>query len=132
MKELTMDVALWSVAGVLAAVFLVGGIAKVVVPKAKLATLPGGGWVEHFSPSAVKALGIVDVLAAVGLILPAAVDIAPVLVPLAAVGVMLLMTGAIVARVHSHIVRTIAPDLAYLALAGFVAWGRFGPGSFTG
>lgn len=80
----------------------------------------------------MKGLGVVDALAAVGLILPAALDIAPVLVPLAAVGVMLLMIGAVVTRVHSHLARTIPPDLVYLALAGFVAWGRFGPGSFTG
>ncbi len=127
-----MDVALWIIAGLLAAVFFAGGVAKVIVPKAKLAALPGGGWVEHFSAAAVKGLGVVDILAAIGLILPAAINIAPVLVPLAAIGVMLLMIGAIVTRVHSHLVRTIAPDLAYLALAGFVAWGRFGPGSFTG
>ena len=127
-----MNVALWIISGLLAAAFLVGGAAKMFVPKAKLAALPGGGWVEDFSAAAVKGLGVVDALAAVGLILPAALDIAPVLVPLAAVGVMLLMIGAVVTRVHSHLVRTIAPDLVYLALAGFVAWGRFGPGSFTG
>jgi DoxX-like family len=127
-----MNLALWIIAGLLAVVFLVGGAAKLFVPKARLAALPGGGWVEGFSAGAVKALGVLDVVAAAGLILPAALDTAPVLVPLAAVGVLLLMIGAIVTRVQSHLTGTIVPDLAYLALAGFVAWGRFGPGSFTG
>jgi DoxX-like family len=125
-----MNLALWIVAGLLAVVFLVGGAAKLLVPKKKLADFPGGGWVDDFSAGAVKALGAIDVLAAVGLILPAALDIVPALVPVAAVGVMLLMIGAVITRLHVHSARTIVPDLAYLALAAFVAWGRFGPESF--
>jgi hypothetical protein len=117
---------LWIIAGVLAGVFFVGGISKLFIPKAKLVTVPGGGWVEDFSAGGVKALGVLDLLAAVGLVLPAALDIAPVLVPLAAVGVVLLMIGAVVTRVHTHLAKTIAPDVVYLALAGLVAIGRFG------
>ena len=127
-----MDLTLWIIAGLLAVVFLLGGAGKLIVPKEKLATLPGGAWVEDFSAGAVKALGVLDILAAVGLILPAALDIAPVLVPLAAVGVVLLMVGAVIARLRRHLAVTSVADLAYLALAGFVAWGRFGPESFTG
>jgi len=68
----------------------------------------------------------------VGLILPAALDIAPVLVPLAAVGAGLVMVGAVITRLSRGEEATIAVDLAYLAMAVFVAWGRFGPESFTG
>lgn len=125
-----MNLTLWIIAGLLAVVFLVGGASKLFVPKEKLAALHAGRWVEDVSAGAVKALGVLDVLAAVGLILPAALDIAPVLVPLAAVGVVLLMVGAVITRLHSHLAGTIVPDLAYLALAVFVAWGRFGPESF--
>ena len=121
-----MNLTLWIIASALAVVFLVGGASKLFVPKEKLATVPGGGWVDNFSANGVKALGALDVLAAVGLIVPAALDIAPVLMPLAAVGVVLLMIGAVITRVHSHIAKTVVPDVAYLALAGFVAWGRFG------
>jgi hypothetical protein len=67
----------------------------------------------------------------VGLILPAALDIAPVLVPLAAVGAVLVMVGAIITRLRRHEAKALA-ELAYLALAVFVAWGRLGPESFTG
>ena len=127
-----MNLTLWIIAGLLAVVFLVGGVSKLTIPKEKLAAHPAGRWVEDFSPGAVKALGVLDLLAAVGLILPAALDIAPVLVPLAAVGVVLLMVGALITRLRGHLPKvTMVPDLAYLALAGLVAWGRFGPVSFT-
>jgi uncharacterized membrane protein len=126
-----MDLALWIVAGLLAVVFAAGGIAKLTIPKDRLAALPGGGWVESFSPGAVKALGAVDLLGGVGLVLPAALDITPVLVPVAAVGLVLLMVGAVVVRLRFGPTKPIAVDLAYLALAAFVAWGRFGPEAFT-
>src|ERR687898_2297542 len=131
-KELMMNRALWIVAGLLAGVYLASGVGKLIVPKKKLATFPGAGWVEDFSAGTVKAIGALEVLAAVGLILPAATDIAPVLVPLAALGLMLIMGGAVITRLRRHEPKAMVADLAYLALAGFVAWGRFfGPESFT-
>jgi hypothetical protein len=125
-----MNLALWSIAGLLAVAFAVGGVSKLAIAKDKIATFPGGKWVDDFSPDAVKATGVLDILAAAGLILPAALDIAPVLVPIAAVGVVLLMAGAVVVRLRHGSPKAIVGDLTYLALAGFVAWGRFGPQSF--
>jgi hypothetical protein len=127
-----MNLTLWIVAGLLAVVFLVASARKLFVPRAKLAAAPGGEWVEDFSAGAVKALGVLDLLVAVGLILPAALGIAPVLVPLAAVGCVLLMAGAVMTRLRHGGAKAIVIDLAYLAMAAFVAWGRFGPESFTG
>jgi hypothetical protein len=127
-----MNLALWIVAGVLGVAFLAGGAIKLILSKERLAGAPGGGWVEGFSAGAVKAIGGLEVLAAVGLILPGVLGIAPVLVPLAAVGVVLLMAGAMVTHLRRHEMKVIGANLAYLALAGFVAWGRFGPESFTG
>jgi hypothetical protein len=121
---------LWVVAGLLGVAFLVGGGVKLALSKEKLAAAPGGGWVEDFGGGAVKAIGVLEVLVAVGLVLPAALGIAPVLVPLAAVGLMLLMVGAIVVHSRRHEAKAIVVNLAYIALAGFVAWGRFGPQSF--
>ncbi len=63
--------------------------------------------------------------------MPAALGIAPVLVPLAATGAVLLFAGAVVMRLRRGERATIIGDLVYLAMAAFVAWGRFGPGSFT-
>jgi len=52
-------------------------------------------------------------------------------VPLAATGAVLLFAGAVIMRLRRGERATIIGDLVYLALAAFVAWGRFGPGSFT-
>ena len=127
-----MHLTLWIVAGLLAAVYLFAGVGKLVVPKEKLAAAPGAGWINDFSAGAVKAIGALEVLAAAGLILPATLDIAPGLVPVAALGLVLLMAGATLTRVRRHEVKPMMADLTYLALATFVAWGRFGPESFTG
>lgn len=125
-----MNIALWIIAGVLAAAFLAGGAVKLAWPKEKLIAI-GLGFAEDFSLGAVKAIGAVEVLAAVGLILPAVLGIAPVLVPVAAVGVVLLMVGAAITHLRRHENAAIVVNLALLALAVLVAWGRFGPQSFT-
>ena len=127
-----MNLTLWIIAGLLAVVYLGAGAGKLIVPKEKLAAFPGGGWVEDFSAGSVKAIGAVEILGAVGLVLPAALDIAPGLVPLAAVGLVLLMAGAVITRIRRHEAKPMVADLAYLALALFVAWGRFGLEPFIG
>ena len=128
-----MNLALWIVTGLLAVAFLASGAGKLIIPKEKLASWTSSAeWLEDFSAGSVKAIGALEVLAAVGLILPAVVDIAPVLVPLAALGLVLLMAGAAITRIRRHEIKLMVADLAYLVLAGFVAWGRFGPESFTG
>jgi hypothetical protein len=96
-----MNLALWIIAAVLAAIFLVGGASKLLVSKERLAEFHAGRWVEDFSAGSVKALGVLDILAAIGLVLPAVLDIAPVLVPLAAVGVVLLMPALSLQQVRS-------------------------------
>jgi uncharacterized membrane protein YphA (DoxX/SURF4 family) len=124
-----MNVLLWTVAGVLAAAFLVAGLTKLTQPKQKLAGHMG--WVEDFSPGVVKVIGGLEVLAAVGLILPAALDVVPVLVPLAAVGLVVLMAGAAITHLRRHEAQLVVINAVLLLLAVVVLWGRFGPYSFT-
>ena len=126
-----MNIAVWIVAGLLAAVFLFAGGAKLLIPRARLAEAPGGAWVNAFSPGFVKGLGAVEILGATGLILPAALDIAPVLVPVAAIGLAGIMVGAAIVTFRFHEVGHALLNLAYLSLAVFVAWGCLGPESFT-
>jgi uncharacterized membrane protein YphA (DoxX/SURF4 family) len=124
-----MNVVLWIVAGVLALAFLAAGLTKLTQPKEKLrATM---AWVEDFSPGVIKGIGAVEVLAAIGLILPAALDVVPVLVPLAAVGLVVLMAGAAITHTRHKEFPMIAINLVLLVLAAVVVWGRFGPYSFT-
>lgn len=124
-----MNIALWIVAGVLAAAFLAAGLMKVTKPKAALAE-SGLAWVEDFSPGQVKAIGALEVLGALGLILPAALDIAPVLTPLAATGLALTMVGAAVVHLRRGEKQMVPINVVLLALATFVAVMRFGPNAF--
>ena len=126
-----MNLVLWGSAGLLALVALTGGVTKVFVPKEKLAAAPGGGWTAEASVGFVKTLGVLELLAAVGLILPAVVDIAPVLVPVTAVCWVFLMVGAMVTHGRRGEARFVVLNLIYLALAASIAWGRFGPEPFT-
>ncbi len=73
-----MNLVLWIVAGLLAAAFAAAGLMKLTQPKAKLAA-SGMAWTEDLSGGAVKGIGAVEVLGAIGLILPAAFVIGRVL-----------------------------------------------------
>jgi hypothetical protein len=127
-----VNLALWIVAGLLAFVALTGGVSKTFVSKEKLAANPGGQWTRDVGAGFVKTLGILELLAAIGLILPALVGVAPVMVPVTAVCWVLLMAGAMITHLrHDGAGKFVALNLTYLALAAFVAWGRFGPASFT-
>ncbi len=128
-----MNLALWIVAGLLAVAFVLGGAGKLIVPKEKIAAFgPSARWVGDFSASTVKAIGAFEVLGGLGLILPAVLKIAPVLVPLAATGLAVIMVGAAATRIRRREFKYLIADLAYLALTSFVAWGRFGPEAFGG
>lgn len=124
-----MNITLWIVASVLGTAFLAGGAMKLAQPKEKLAA-SGWDWVEDFDGGTVKVIGALEILAGVGLILPAALDVAPVLVPLAATGLAVLMALAALTHARRKEPQGITVAVVLLAVAVFVAWGRFGPHSF--
>jgi uncharacterized membrane protein YphA (DoxX/SURF4 family) len=124
-----MNVVLWIIAGVLALAFLAAGLFKISRPGAKLKEA-GLGWVDDYPAWGVKAIGALEVLGAIGLILPAALDIAPILVPIAAVGLALLMLGAVITHLRRNELAGTVPSGVLLILSAIVAWGRFGPWSF--
>lgn len=126
-----MNLVLWIAAGLLAAVALTSGITKLFVPKEKLAAAKGGGWTADVSPRFVQTLGILELLAAAGLILPAALGIAPLLVAFTAICWVLLMIGAMITHGRRREFPLMMVNVAYLALAAFIAWGRLGPESFA-
>lgn len=126
-----MNLALWIAAGLLAAIALIGGISKTVVPKEKLSQTHGGEWTEEASAGLVKTLGGLEILAAVGLILPAAVGLTPFMVPVTAVCWVLLMIGAMITHGRLGQYKLVMLNVTYLALAVFIAWGRFGPVHFS-
>jgi uncharacterized membrane protein YphA (DoxX/SURF4 family) len=94
-----MTIALWIVNALLALVFLAAGAMKLARPKAALIER-GMGWAQGVSDTNVKLIGLAEVLGAIGLILPLAVNIAPVLTPIAAIGLAVVMIGAAVTHVR--------------------------------
>jgi uncharacterized membrane protein YphA (DoxX/SURF4 family) len=124
-----VNLTLWIIAGILAAAFAMAGLMKLAQPKAKLAE-SGMAWTEDFSEGQVKAIGAVEVLGALGLILPAAFDIAPILTPIAAAGLALTMLGATIVHARRGESSNIVVTLVLAALAAFVAVMRFGPNAF--
>lgn len=126
-----MDTALWIAAGLLAMVALLGGFTKTFIPKEKLEQLEGAAWTRRFSSGFVRTLGLLELLAAVGLILPAVTDVAPVMVPVTAACWVALMIGAMITHGRLGELKLVMLNVVYLALAVFIAVGRFGPESFA-
>ncbi len=114
-----MTYALWIVQGLLAALFLFAGGAKLVLPLDQMTgpvALPG--WFLRF-------LGVAEVLGALGLILPGLLRIRPGLTPLAAAGLVIIMIGATVITLVGGMVALALMNLVVALLAAFVAYGRW-------
>ena len=114
-----MTYVLWVVQIVLAALFLFAGGMKLVLPLDKLTgpvELPG---------ALLRFIGVVEVLGGLGLILPSALRIRPGLTPLAAVGLVVIMIGAVVITLSVGEMFAAAISLVVGLLAAFVAYGRW-------
>lgn len=123
-----MEIALWIAQGLLAVLFLMAGTMKLRTPKSEMPEQMA--WTEDFSDGTLKAIGGLEVAAAVGLIVPPLLGIAPTLAPLAAAGLVLLMIGAAVTHGRRGETQRIVQNAVMLGMAGFVAWGRFGDWAF--
>ncbi len=123
-----MNIVLWVLQGLLALAFLASGAGKLL--RRKEDAQKQMAWMEDFSQPTIRLIGTAELLAALGLILPAATGIAPILTPLAATGLVIVMIGAIVTHARRREPQGIATAAVLLVLAAIVAWGRFGPYSF--
>lgn len=124
-----MNTALWVLQITLAVVFAAAGIVKIALPRERLRTTMGD-WVDPVPAPAIKLLGLAELAAAVGLVVPPLVSIAPVLTPLAAIGVVIVLAGAIFTHGRRHEYPNIAVNVVLAVAAGVVIWGRFGPYAF--
>lgn len=121
-----MDIALWIVAEVLGLPFVVGGIIKMLLPRDRFASVNAStSWAAEFNPRTFKAIGAVETLGGIGMALPAAIDVLPMLVPIAASGMALYMSGAATTRIRRGEWVALQGDFLFLCLCLFVAWGRF-------
>ena len=124
-----MNIVLWIVAAVLAVAMLGAGGMKLARTRDQLREA-GLAYVEDFSPGAIKTIGALEVAGAVGLVVPPLLGIAEWLAPLAALGLLLTMIGAVVVHVRRGETGQLMPPVVLGVLAAVVAWGRFGPYPF--
>ena len=120
-----MDLILRIAALLLALIVLAAGVEKLITPFDRLRVKRP--WVVRADPRLVRLLGVFEVAGAAGLILPAVTGIAPVLVPVAAACLAVLMIGALGVEARRHpSVATLAVPTTTLVLALVVAVGRAG------
>jgi len=123
-----VNVLLWIAQSLLAVAFLVLGAMKLFRTRAQLAST--FAWVEQFPDSVVKTIGTLEALVGLGLVLPGAVGIASILVPVAGVGGLALVIGGTAVHLRRAETALAAMNLMYIALLALVVWGRFGPYRF--
>jgi uncharacterized membrane protein YphA (DoxX/SURF4 family) len=120
-----MNVSIWIAQVFLGFVFIAAGLAKATQPREKLSDQMG--WVEDFSPVQVKAVGTIEILGGLGVILPAWTGIAPILTPLAATGLAITMVLATLVHIRRKETSRLGINALLFVLAVFVAITRFGP-----
>jgi hypothetical protein len=113
------NVTLWVIQGLLAALFLFAGSMKLILPIEEMAgpvALPG---------AFLRFIGVVEVLGAVGLVLPWLLRIRPALTPVAGAGLVVIMTGATAITLMGGAVGGAVVPFAVGLLAATVAYGRW-------
>jgi DoxX-like family len=114
-----VNVAYWIVAGLLALLYLYGGALKVVRSRERLR--PMMAWVDDMPMPVVRGIGVIEVLGAIGLVLPPLTGVAPGLALAAAIGFVVLQAGA--TRVHLRRGdRRIALNITLLLVAAVAVW----------
>jgi hypothetical protein len=120
-----MNTVLWVLQGLLAAFFAAAGASHLLVPLSRLNA--GAPWTEEVGGPRTRIIGLLELLAALGLVLPGIGHVATALTPLAAIGAVLIFLGAIALHVRPGEVRVIGMHVVVIALALLVIWGRMGP-----
>lgn len=118
-----MNIVLWVVQILLALAFLMAGGMKVSQPIEKLKKTMS--WTGYASIGTVRLVGIVEILGALGLILPAVTGILPWLTPVAAIGLVLTMIGAAIVHIRLKEFAGLGAPLVLFLLALFIVYGRF-------
>jgi uncharacterized membrane protein YphA (DoxX/SURF4 family) len=111
-----MNAILWAIQIALAAAVAASGSMKVFRSKAQLESNPHMGWTRDVPAPQIKAIGVAEILGAIGVIVPAATGIAPLLTPLAAACLATLLGGAAATHVFRREPGSAPVVLAVLAI----------------
>jgi hypothetical protein len=117
-----IHISLWIAQILLAVLFLTGAVLKFQPIEKIAAMMP---WAGQVPVTVVRLLGIIDLLGAMGLLLPALLHIKPILTPWTAVCALVLMLCAIVFHVSRGEAAVIPTNIIGALIAIFIAWGRF-------
>jgi uncharacterized membrane protein YphA (DoxX/SURF4 family) len=118
-----MNALLWTLQGLLAAIFTVSGLAKISQPKARLIA-SGQTGVTPFPLPVIRITAFCELLGAIGILLPRLVGVAEFLTPAAAAGYAIVMVGAIASHAYLREPRNVAATVAIFIAAVTVAVGR--------
>ncbi len=120
-----MNTVIWIAQGILAAVFLAAGLMKLTQRREALQQKTP--YVEDFTEAQINTIGTLEVLGAIGVVVPGAIGVAPILTPIAACGLALTMVVAAVTLIRRGERSHVPLNVVIFALAVFVAIERFGP-----
>ena|SRR2546428_1446301 len=118
-----MNTMIWIIQGILGAMFTMAGIMKSTQPKGKLAeSLP---WVNDYSLRMVRFIGISELLGAIALIVPMIVGVAPVLTPISAAALAIVMILAAGYHVQKGEYKAVVFNAVLFTLSAIIAYFRF-------
>jgi uncharacterized membrane protein YphA (DoxX/SURF4 family) len=117
-----LNIALWVLQVLLAAVFLMAGLTKLTTPITQLSVMMA--WTASVPELMVRFIALAEVLGAIGLLLPSLTKIQPSLTPLAALGLSVVMVLAVLFHITRGEFGVMLPSLILGVLSAFVAWGR--------
>lgn len=122
-KNNAMNILLWIAQGIAGAMFILAGAMKSTQPLEKLSGQMS--WINDFSTGMVRFVGISELLGGIGLVLPWATGIVPVLTPLSGAALAVVMIAAAIYHVRKKEMKAIGMNIFLFALTVFVAYGRF-------
>lgn len=118
-----MNTAAWAIQGILAVIMLFTGFMKLSRPKDSLKDQMA--YVEDFSQGFIRFIGAAELLGGLGLILPMLTGILPILTPLAAVGLLIIQSGALYTHVRRSEGQMLLVNLALMLGLAFIIYARF-------
>jgi hypothetical protein len=119
-----MDTAITVIQVVLTLIFTSGGLLKLILPYARFTKLPAQAWANDFKPEHIRLIGVLEMCAAVGMIVSLLLPSLTMLTPLAAVGMALVMSGAMATHLQRSEYLNMVGNVTWLGLALFVAYDK--------
>lgn len=117
-----MNIVLWIIQGILAALFLTSGSLKLVLDKDKLEKV--FEWIDDYPKNRLKLVGTFEVLGGLGLFLPGVYSVLDILIPLSAIGLTIIMVMATLLHYKRKEINELVVNVILFVLLLFIVAGR--------